>query len=62
MGNTFVRALFALIVGAVVAVIAEAICNHFGIDSFWGWLVGVAAGLAFFFNYRGTWSGPNRPL
>lgn len=51
MGNVFVRALVALIIGAVVAAIAEAICRHFTIDTFWGWLVGVAAGLVFFFGY-----------
>lgn len=48
-----VKAIIAIIIGAVVAAIAEAICRHFGIDAFWGWLVGVAAGLAYFFG------GPN---
>lgn len=51
MGNIFVRALVAVILGAVIAAIAEVICRHFGIDTFWGWLVGVATGLAFFFGY-----------
>lgn len=51
MDNTFVRALVALLIGAVVAAIAEVVCRHFAIDTFWGWLVGVAAGLAFFFGY-----------
>ena len=50
--NVFVRALVALLVAAVVAAIAETICRHFAIDTFWGWLVGVAAGLAFFFGYE----------
>jgi len=58
MGNVFVRALVALLVGVVVAAIAEAICRHFAIDAFWGWLVGVAAGLAFFFRYDGGWRRP----
>lgn len=44
-----VKALIALIIGAVVAAIAEAVCRHFAIDTFWGWLVGVAAGLVYFF-------------
>lgn len=51
--NILVRAILAILVGAVVAAIAEVICRHFNIDSFWGWLVGVAAGLVFFFGYDG---------
>lgn len=50
-----VKAIIALLIGAVVAAIAEAICRHFAIDSFWGWLVGVAVGLAYFI------SGPDYP-
>jgi steroid 5-alpha reductase family enzyme len=51
MSNWFVRALVSLLIFGVVSAIAEAICRHFTIDPFWGWLVGVAAGLAFFFGY-----------
>jgi steroid 5-alpha reductase family enzyme len=58
MGNIFVRGLVALLIGAVVAAIAEAICRHFGIDSFWGFLTGVAAGLALFFGYDRTTGRP----
>lgn len=61
MENVFVRALIALLVGAVAAAIAEAICRHFAIDTFWGWLVGVTTGLAVFF-YNDTRFGPRRPL
>ena len=56
--NVFLKGLIALIVGAIVAAIAEAICRHMGIDDFWGWLVGVIVGLLFFFNYE----SPRRPL
>lgn len=52
-----VKALIALIIGAVIAAIAEAICRHFSIDQFWGWLVGVAAALLYFF---GAPDIPNR--
>lgn len=58
MGNVFVRAIVALLIAAVVAAIAEAICRHFAIDTFWGFLVGVAVGLAYFFGYPSN----NRPL
>jgi cytosine/uracil/thiamine/allantoin permease len=44
-----VRAIVALLIGVVIAAIAEVICRHFALDPFWGWLVGVAVGLAYFF-------------
>lgn len=50
-----VKALIALLIGAVVAAIAEAVCRHFAIDDFWGWLVGVVVGLVYFV------SGPDYP-
>lgn len=50
-----VKALIALIIGAIVAAIAEVVCRHFGIDDFWGWLVGVVVGLVYFV------SGPDYP-
>lgn len=43
------KALVALFVGVVVAFIVGKVCQHFGIDTFWGWLAGVIAGLAYFF-------------
>lgn len=61
MDNVFVRGVLALIGGAIVAAIAEAICRHFQIDTFWGWLVGVAAALYIFFDYD-RWYHPRRPL
>lgn len=51
MNNILVRAIIAIIIGAVVAFIAEKICVHFAIDPFWGWLLGVAAALIYFFGY-----------
>lgn len=50
-----VKALIALVIGAVVALISEVVCRHFNIDPFWGWLIGVIAGLIYFF------SGPEHP-
>lgn len=46
-----VKALIALVVFAIVAAIGKVVCTHFGIDPFWGWLVGVIAGLAYYFGY-----------
>lgn len=51
----FVKAIIALIIGAIIAAIAEVVCRHFNIDTFWGWLVGVAAALLYFFG------GPDIP-
>lgn len=42
------KALFALVIGVVVAFIVGKICQHFGVDMFWGWLAGVIAGVAYF--------------
>lgn len=50
-----VKALIALLVGAVVAAIAGVVCRHFGVDPFWAWLVGTVAGLVYFV------SGPEYP-
>jgi len=58
--NIFVRGIIALIIGAVVALIAEKICVHFAIDPFWGWLLGVAAALIYFFSYDRI-NGPRIP-
>lgn len=44
------KALIALLIGAVVAAIASYICKHFGIDTFWGIIVGIVAGLIYFFS------------
>lgn len=53
--NILLKALIALVVGVVVAYIVGRICLHFSIDTFWGWLAGVIAGLAYFV------SGPDYP-
>lgn len=54
--SILVRALIALVVGVVVAFFVGKICIHFGIDAFWGWLIGVIAGLLWFLQ------GPDIPL
>jgi steroid 5-alpha reductase family enzyme len=42
------KALVALVVGVIVAYIVGKICAHFSVDTFWGWIAGVIAGLAYF--------------
>jgi hypothetical protein len=42
------KALIALVVGVVVAFIVGQVCKHFGFDLFFGWLIGVIAGILFF--------------
>lgn len=54
--STLLKVLIAVVVGVVVAFIAGAILKHFGLDLFWGWLVGVIAGLIYFT------SGPVLPV
>lgn len=46
--NLVLKALIALVVGVVVAFIVGKVCQHFGVDMFWGWLAGVIAGLGWF--------------
>lgn len=46
--NTILKALVALVIGAIVAALATYICRHFAIDEFWGVLVGIIAGIAYF--------------
>ena len=53
--NVLLKGLIAIIIFAVVSAIAQVICRHFNIDSFWGWLVGVIVGVAYFI------SGPDYP-
>lgn len=48
--NLVLKALIALAVGVVVAFIVGKVCQHFGVDIFWGWLAGVIAGLVYFVN------------
>lgn len=42
------KALIALVIGVVVAFIVGKVCQHFAIDTFYGWLAGVIAGLIYF--------------
>jgi predicted Kef-type K+ transport protein len=46
--NLLLKALIALVVGAIVAFIVGKVCVHFAIDPFWGWVAGVIAGIAYF--------------
>lgn len=46
--NAILRALIALVVGVIVAFVAGVVLKHFGLDLFWGWVLGVIAGLAYF--------------
>jgi len=48
--SLLLKALIALIIGVVAAAIAEAVCRHFNIDTFWGWLIGVIVGVGYFLN------------
>lgn len=58
--QVILKALIALVVGAVGYAVARFVCIHFGIDIFWAMLIGVIVGLVYFF------SGPeisgSRPL
>lgn len=47
--NLILKALISLLVGAVVAFVVGRVLAHFGYDLFWAWLVGVIAGLSYFF-------------
>lgn len=46
--SLLLKALIALAVGVVVAFIAGKILQHFNLDTFYGWLAGVIAGLLYF--------------
>lgn len=58
--SLILKALIALVIGVVVAFIVGQVCKHFGFDLFWGWLIGVIAGLIYFF-YSGP-VVPTRPV
>ena len=53
--NLLLKALIALVVGVIVAYIVGKILQHYSLDTFWGWIAGVIAALAYYV------SGPSFP-